>query len=101
MQHYTYTVTLILLSSKVILLYSHCLKEGLICVVIAALFSYQPSFYSKYTSINIQLSYDVYLVQTDANKKDSTVPFINNLEIIEIFKDEGEEEEASVIDFIK
>jgi len=62
MQQRAYTVAFILLSSEVILLYSHCLKEGLICVVIAALFSYQPSFYSKYTSINIQLSYDVYLV---------------------------------------
>jgi len=36
----------------------------------------------------------------DANKEDSTVLFINNLEIIEVFKDEGEEEEVSVIDFI-
>jgi len=37
----------------------------------------------------------------DANKKDSTIPLINNLEIIEIFKDEGKEEEVSVIDLIK
>ena len=36
----------------------------------------------------------------DVNKKDGTVPFINNLEIIEIFKDEDEEEEASIMDFI-
>jgi len=41
------------------------------------------------------------LAQTDANKKDSTVPFINNLEIAEVFKDEGEEEEVSVTDFIR
>jgi len=34
------------------------------------------------------------------NKEDSTVPFINNLEIIEIFKDKAKEEEASVMDFI-
>jgi len=34
------------------------------------------------------------------NKEGSTVPLINNLEIIEIFKDEGEEEEVGVIDFI-
>jgi len=32
--------------------------------------------------------------------EDSTAPFINNLEIIEIFKDEVEEEEASVMDLI-
>jgi len=30
----------------------------------------------------------------------NTAPFINNLEIIEIFKDEAKEEEVSVMDFI-
>jgi len=34
------------------------------------------------------------------DKEEDTTPFINNLEIIEIFKDEAEEEEASVMDFI-
>ena len=34
------------------------------------------------------------------DKEGSTVPFINNLEITEIFKDKGEEEEVSVTDFI-
>jgi len=42
-----------------------------------------------------------YLAQMDANKEGSTAPFINNLEIIEIFKDKGEEEEVSVIDLIR
>ena len=32
----------------------------------------------------------------DANKKSCTTPFINNLEIIEIFKDKNKEEEVSV-----
>jgi len=36
----------------------------------------------------------------DANKKDGTAFFINNLEIIKIFKDEDKEEEVNVIDFI-
>jgi len=36
----------------------------------------------------------------DANKKDGTVPFINNLEIIGIFRDKDKKEEASVTDFI-
>jgi len=36
----------------------------------------------------------------DVNKEDDTTPFINNLEIIEIFKDKDKEEEASVMDFI-
>jgi len=34
------------------------------------------------------------------DKEGSTAPFINNLEIAEIFKDKAEEEEASVINFI-
>jgi len=40
------------------------------------------------------------LAQTNANKEDGTAPLINNLEITGIFKDEGEEEEASVTDLI-
>jgi len=36
----------------------------------------------------------------DANKKGSTTPLINNLEIVEIFKNKGKEKEASVTDFI-
>jgi len=39
-------------------------------------------------------------VQIDANKKGSTVPFIDNLEIIEVFKDKDKEEEVSITDFI-
>jgi len=36
----------------------------------------------------------------DANKEGSTVPLINNLEIIEVFKDEDKEKGVSVMDFI-
>jgi len=36
----------------------------------------------------------------DANKEDGIAPFINNLEIIKVFKDKDKEEKASVIDFI-
>jgi len=36
----------------------------------------------------------------NANKEDGTAPFINNLEIIKIFKDKDKEEEVSVMDFI-
>jgi len=35
-----------------------------------------------------------------ANKERSTAPFINNLEITKVFKDEDEEEGVSVTDFI-
>jgi len=40
-------------------------------------------------------------MQIDVNKEGSTVPFIDNLEIIEVFKDKGKEEEVSIIDLIK
>jgi len=36
----------------------------------------------------------------DANKKDGTAPFINNLEIIKTFKDKDKEEGVSVTDLI-
>jgi len=37
----------------------------------------------------------------DVNKKGNTAPLINNLEIIEVFKDEDKEEEVSITDFIR
>jgi len=58
-QYHTKTVTFILSSSEVILLYSCCAKEGLVYIVIAALSSHQPSSYSKCTSANVQSSYNV------------------------------------------
>jgi len=36
----------------------------------------------------------------DANKEGSTVLFIDNLEIIEVFKDKDKEEKVSVTDLI-
>jgi len=36
----------------------------------------------------------------DVNKEDGITPFIDNLEIIKVFKDEDKEEEVSVMDFI-
>ena len=41
-----------------------------------------------------------YLVIIGVNKEGSTVLFINNLEIIEAFKDKDKEEGVSVIDLI-
>jgi len=37
----------------------------------------------------------------DVNKEGSTIPLINNLEIIKVFKDEDKEKEVSIIDFIR
>jgi len=41
-----------------------------------------------------------HLVWINKDEEGSTVPFIDNLEIAEIFKDEAEGEEASIMDFI-
>jgi len=41
-----------------------------------------------------------YLARTNVNREGGTVPFINNLKIIKVFKDEDKEKEVSVIDFI-
>jgi hypothetical protein len=45
-----------------ILLYSCYLEKGLVYIIITALSSYQPSFYSKYTKLNINLSYNIYFI---------------------------------------
>jgi len=42
-----------------------------------------------------------YLTQINVNKEGSTVPLIDNLKIIKVFKDENKEEEASIMDFIR
>jgi len=39
-------------------------------------------------------------MQINANKEGSTAPLIDNLEIIEVFKDEDREEGVSVTDLI-
>jgi len=56
---YAYLVAVILSLSKVILLYSRCVKKGLVYITITAPSSRQPFSYSKCTSINIQLSCNV------------------------------------------
>jgi len=61
-QHHTYVITVILSLSKVILLYSHCVKKGLVYITIAAPSSHQPLSYAKYTYINIRSLYDVHSV---------------------------------------
>jgi len=42
-----------------------------------------------------------YLAWADVNKKGNTTPLINNLEIIEVFKDKDKGEEVSVTDLIR
>jgi len=41
-----------------------------------------------------------HLAQMDLNEEGGTVSLIDNLEIMEVFKDEDKEEEVSITDFI-
>jgi len=41
-----------------------------------------------------------YLARLNVNRENSTALYINNLEIIEVFKDKDKEEEVSITDLI-
>ena len=58
-KYYTYMVILILSLSVIIPIYSCCVKKKLVCIIITAFFSYQPSSYSEYIKLNICFSYNV------------------------------------------
>ena len=58
----TCVIAVILLLSKIILIYSRYMLKGLVYIIIIALFSRQPSFYIKCTKLNIHSSYYIYLV---------------------------------------
>ena len=51
--YYNWLITTILLLNKVILFYSYYKEKKLVYIAITALFSYQPSSYTKYTQVNI------------------------------------------------
>ena len=53
------------LNSEIISPYSHYTKKGLVCVTITALFSCQPSSYSKCTKANICSLYNMHSVSTN------------------------------------
>ena len=55
----TYIVAVIFLFSKIMPSCSYCAEKKLVCIIIAAPFSRQPSFYIKCTKLNIYLSYNV------------------------------------------
>ena len=57
--HYAILVTLILSINKVMPLYSHYIKKGLVCVTIIVLSSRQPSSYAEYIKANIRFSYNI------------------------------------------
>ena len=54
-----YIISIILLLSKIMPLYFYYTKKKLVYIIIAVLFSYQPSSCSKYTKLNIHLSYNI------------------------------------------
>ena len=61
-KYYVYIVAVILLLSKIMLIYFCYVEKKLVYITIAAPFSCQPSFYSKYIKLNIYLSYNIKLV---------------------------------------
>ena len=63
-KRYTYIVAVILLLSKNMPTYSYYILKGLVCVVIIALFSRQPSSYTKYTKLNMYSCCDIRSVST-------------------------------------
>ena len=54
-----YIVAVILLLGEIMPIYSYYAKKKLVCIIIAAPFSCQPSFCFKYTKSNIRLSCNV------------------------------------------
>ena len=55
-------VLLILSLGKIILLYSYYIEKGLVYIAIIALFSSQPSSYTKCIKSNMRSSYNIRLV---------------------------------------
>src|SRR6266700_1365578 len=60
--YHTILIILILSISKVIPSYSHYIKKGLIYIIITALSSRQPLFYTKYIKVNMHLSCNIYSI---------------------------------------
>ena len=58
----TYIISIILLLSKIMPLYSCYIEKKLVYIIIAALFSRQPFSYVECTKLNIYLSCNIRLV---------------------------------------
>ena len=61
-KRYTYIVAVILLLSKIMPIYSRCVLKGLVYIIIIALFSRQPSSYTKCIKLNMCLFCNIRLV---------------------------------------
>ena len=60
--YYFKLVAVILLLGEIMPTYSRYVEKGLIYIIIIALLGCQPSFYAKYTKLNMRLSYNIRLV---------------------------------------
>ena len=58
-KYYVYIVTVILLLSEIIPTYFCCVLKGLVYIIIIAPLGHQPFSYTKYTKLNMCLSYDI------------------------------------------
>ena len=58
----TLLVSSIVYDGEIINPCSYCVKKGLVYIIIADPFSYQPSFCSKCTKLNTYLLYNMHLV---------------------------------------
>ena len=56
---YTYIISVILLLGEIMPIYSRYTKKKLVYIIIMAPFGYQPSFYLKYTKLNMYLSCNI------------------------------------------
>ena len=59
---HTYIVAVILFFSEIMPFYSCCKEKKLVYIIIITPFSHQPSFYIKYTKLNIHLSCNIRLI---------------------------------------
>jgi hypothetical protein len=55
-------MAVILLLNEIMPSCSCCMEKGLVYITIIALSSWQPSFCSKYTKLNIHLFYNIYFI---------------------------------------
>ena len=58
-KYYTLFTSSIVLNGEIMSPYSCYMKKGLVCIIIADLSSYQPSFCSKYTKLNTCTLYNM------------------------------------------
>ena len=63
--HYVLLAISISLNGEIMSSYSHYMKKGLVYIIIIALFSRQPFFYSKYTKANTYSLCNMRLVSTN------------------------------------